>query len=149
MSSGLRIDGVRQLEDLLRRLPDTLRADARAIVLGAAKNMEADIANDYAAHTHKGALRRGVQVLTDDTATRFGARATVRNRARHASLFEKGTARRHYSGTDKRGRRYVNADRGAMPAAKVFIPSAQRHRGRMYARLVAMLRAFGFQVTGA
>jgi hypothetical protein len=64
----------------------------------------------------------------------------VRNRAKHASLFEYGTA----------ARRWANGKRtGQMPAGHVFIPIAMQRRRIMVAALIDLIESTGLHVSGA
>ena len=85
---------------------------------------------------HSGALRRGLRVETHGDAV--SASAIVRNRARHAHIFEHGTG----------PRRWANGkSTGSMPAGRVFIPIAMQRRSIMFTALVDLVRRAGFEVT--
>jgi hypothetical protein len=151
MSASIRFEGATELIRQLRELPRELQADATHIVVEAAQAVEIDVDEDYAVHEHTGNLRGGL-TLNRLAAGPWGTGAVLRQRAKHAWIFENGTVRRRYTGTDRRGRTFRNADRGRMwghtPHRPVFIPSARRHRRAMYQRLADLLRRAGFTVTG-
>jgi hypothetical protein len=144
-------DGLDELKAELRRLPDHLKAEGAAIVWSHANAARSEIIAGYP--DKSGHLRAGVRV-TLEAGSRFGAGAVLKSAARHAWLYEHGTKgkKRVYSGTDKKGRKYRNADRGPMPAAPtaaLAIPKIIRWRTRMYAQLAALLERAGLRVSGS
>jgi len=62
----------------------------------------------------------------------------LRNHARHAYLFEHGTAVRHTAS---------GISRGAARPGKVFIPIAVRHKTEMTEELMRLLERQGFHIT--
>ena len=70
---------------------------------------------------------------------KYSAGAIVKNRAKHAYIFENGTQARHTG---------LGYNRGAMPPGHVFIPEIVRRRRGMYEKLAEMLRQHGLQVPG-
>lgn len=144
----IRFDGLADLRAALRRLPTDLAAEAETIVFDAGEAATADIAAGYAGHDVTGTLS-GSLALQKTNASRFGAGALVINRAPHAWLFEYGShGPRFYTGKDKRGRVYTDADRGTMPSTRTFVPPMMLYRERMYDRLRALLRAHGLVPIG-
>lgn len=112
--------GMSALIEDLRRMPTAIEAEASHHVHDAADIMVAELNNEYAEVT--GHLKRGIRT------TRVNAfRAIVRSTARHAVIYERGTAMRmHASGKSV----------GAMPKANVFIPAAIKSRRQMTERIV-------------
>lgn len=147
MTGGsLRWDGLDELKEWLRTLPEHLTEEAAGIVTRAAVNAAEDIRAAYPVRT--GNLRRGVRVNRIDgsnpLASGGGGRhlavgAVVYNNAPHAFMFEHGTEARQ---TD------LGANRGSMPAGHVFIPRVIRHRRHMYDQLRALMERSGLRTTG-
>lgn len=135
-SNRLRLDGIDELREALRRLPDALRGEAGHIVEAAANGAAAEIKAKYPVHT--GHLRDGVEVRPSEV-SHFGAGAIVVNRAKHAFIFENGTQARHNA---------IGANRGSMPPGHVFVPIVIRKRRQMYEQLKDLLTRHGFQVSG-
>lgn len=128
--------GLLELERDLSALPATVTADTGPLVEKAATGAASDIRAQYPARTGK--LRDGVKVKqTSRDPTRI--RWTVSNRSKLATIFEYGTAARQTA---------LGADRGSMPAGKVFIPNAIRQRKLMYEQIRDVLRGQGATVTG-
>jgi hypothetical protein len=72
--------------------------------------------------------------------SRFGVSMTVKSRAKHAHIFERGTGERQTS---------KGANRGRMPAApegERMIPIVIKHRRIMFEKLKALVRSAGFKV---
>lgn len=129
-------EGLDELRAALRQLPSDLAAEATGIVIAHAEGAAQEIEGAYPART--GNLRNGMDVIRS-AAGRFGVGALVRNRAKHAWIFENGTQARHTS---------LGASRGSMPPGHVFIPRIIRWRARMYDALRAMLERHGLAVSG-
>lgn len=138
MSAAVTVEweGMRELIEQLRNMPGDLTDDARSIVIDSAEGAKDEAASNYPRRS--GTLADALTVETTD-AGRFGVAARVRNRARHAYLFEVGTQARHTS---------IGANRGSMPAGNVFVPAMQRHRREMYRSLAAVLTTYNLQVIG-
>jgi hypothetical protein len=132
----IRLDGIEELRDALRRLPHDLKAEAVEIVQETAESAAAEIRAKYPTRT--GNLREGVHVRPSEVST-FGAGAIVKNSAKHAWIFEHGTVARRTS---------IGAKRGSMPPGNVFIPIAIRKRRAMEAKLKAVLVRHGLVVSG-
>lgn len=136
------ISGLFELKEALRNLPMDLRNDAQRIVEDTAKEAAIEIRNAYPEVT--GNLKRGVRVEYLSNLAKFGAGAVVVSRAKHAYLFEMGSAARHYY--SKGG---VKHETGIMPAAspgRAFIPTIIRYRRMMNRRLAALLQDHGLAV---
>jgi hypothetical protein len=117
--------GMAALIEGLRRLPTQLEQDASTHIHTAAETMVAELDNEYPEVT--GALKRGVKI---ERVNAFFVR--VKNTARHAELYERGTVQRFTA--DK------GANRGTMPAGKVFIPAAIKARAKMDADIIQSVR---------
>jgi len=137
-------DGLTEFKQAMRNLPNHLAIEAATIVNTAATGAAAEIRNRYPVKT--GNLRRGVQVRIQSKPGR--AVALLQNTAPHAFIYESGTQARHYSGTDKLGRRYVMGSRGSMPPGHVFWPVYYARRRQMFDQLKTMLQREGLLVSG-
>ena len=134
----LQMQGLSELRDALRQLPEALTAQADAIVLAHAEMARADIQGGYP-QGPTGNLRAGVRL--ERNRSKFTTQAIVKSVAKHAVIFERGTVRR---ATQR------NANRGRMPEASEaqrMIPKAIRARKRMTDALVELVRSEGFEVT--
>jgi len=158
--SELKITGLEELKAALRNLPKELVGEADGIVRRTASMMAQDVLARYPT-TGTGALARGVtvEVGSSDALT---ARAVVRNRARHAYIFENATKsppRRWKKGSTtapyhKKGTRTVplwgiGKSTGTMPGAGVFRTLAPEHRRRMFSQLIDLVERAGLKVTGS
>jgi len=139
-SASVRWAGLDELVDALRHLPADLTGEAGHIVEGIANAAAGDIRSAYPSVT--GNLRDHVYV-THFEAGRFGVGAIVKNTAKHAWIYENGTAARHYYTEATGAKKAV----GAMPAGHVFIPTMMRHRRRMYQQLADLLERHGLIAT--
>lgn len=138
MSASVRIEGLEELRGALRNLPETLKAEAAAIVDAHAREAQRAVATAYP-QGPTGNLKRRVSV-TSNAGRRFIAESIVKSAAPHAALFEFGTKQR----TTKNG-----ANRGRMPAAppnEAAIPIFIRLRKRMQAALIELVTRNGFEV---
>lgn len=135
-NNRLRLDGLAQLLDELRKLPQELWGDGTGIVVDAADGAAAEIHAAYPERT--GDLRNKVKVVRLSTGS-YAVAVKVENTSKHAAAFENGTQARHTS---------LGANRGSMPPGHVFVPVVQRRRRLMYARLKSMLVLHGLTVTG-
>lgn len=143
--ASIQWDTMDDLKEALRQLPADLHDEAYQIMNDLAHDTAAAIEAAYPVKT--GNLKRGMSVTPK--AGLLKTVFVVRNRAAHAWIYEHGTVARHYTGTDKRGRKYVLGDRGQMPAGNVFIPRMQAARRRLYNDLLpALLERAGLRVTG-
>jgi hypothetical protein len=132
----LRIDGLADLRRALLALPAELVSEAGVIVHAQAEAAAREMAGAYPVHT--GGLRRGLSVeVAGDQAS---ATARVKNRARHAAIFEYGTAERRWANGKSTGR---------MPAGRVFIPIAMQRRRIMLSALIDLVERAGLHVSGA
>lgn len=147
-TNRIRWDGLDELRAALRMLPQDLATEGEQIVFDAAEAAVSDIDAGYSASQKSGSLRSGLD-LVKSASTRFGAGVLVINRAQHAWLYDYGShGPRSYTGTDKLGRRFNDADRGTMPAKHVFVPPMITHRARMYDRFRDLLQRQGLLPVG-
>lgn len=138
MAAGsIRWDGLAELKAKLQNLPADLTAEAAHIVEGVANAAAFEIRSAYPVYT--GNLRDHV-LVTHFEKGRYSVGAIVKNTAKHAWIYEHGTAARHYY-TDS-GAKHAT---GAMPAGNVFIPIVIKHRRRMYADFAALLERHGIE----
>lgn len=148
MASGFhfRFDGLDELKQALRMLPDEFAGEAGHIIEGEANAAALDIRSHYPVVT--GNLRDGVMVEISDGG-RYGARATVVNKAPHAYIYEFGTQARHYFTKKGTG---VKKAVGVMPKApplRAFRPQMAKARYRMYSRIADMMIRAGLSVQRA
>jgi hypothetical protein len=133
----LHINGLTDLMAELRNLPPELVREAGVIVHAQAEAAFREIFAAYPVKT--GNLREHLRLhLAGDAVS---ATARVRNTARHAYIYERGTPaeRRHSSGKST----------GRMPAGRVFIPIAIQRRRIMLAALIDLVERSGLHVSGA
>jgi hypothetical protein len=135
-ATQLRIDGLAELREALKALPPELVREASVIVHAQAEAAAREIAGAYPFHT--GNLRDHLRV--DVAGDAVSATARVRNTARHAWIFEHGTAARHWASGKSTGR---------MPEGRVFIPIAMQRRRIMLAALIDLVERSGLHVSGA
>ncbi len=135
--SGNRLvfNGLAELRAQLRNLPAELTAEASRITEASANSAAAAIKQAYP-KGETGNLIAGVTVTHFDKG-RFSAGAILKNRAKHAAIFEYGTQARHTS---------LGRNRGAMPPGRVFIPIVIEKRRQMFEAFKAMLTRHGLRV---
>jgi hypothetical protein len=139
VSVKLELNGMAELREALRNLPETLAGEASHIVEGVANGVASDVRRAYPSRS--GRLIGGVQVTRFETG-KVAAGAIVKSAAKHAHLFEYGTASRRTS---------KGVNRGRMPKApqnERMVPIVVRARKRMYSQFAEMLRRIGFVVEG-
>lgn len=136
---GVKWSGLDELTRDLTQLTPAVVEQADGIVNAHAHKAADAIVSAYPERTGK--LRQGVTVRETSSKGRRPdtPRYTVANSAPLAHIFEYGTQARHTE---------IGADRGVMPAGKIFIPFAIRERGAMLNDLRELLRAQGATVTG-
>jgi hypothetical protein len=137
LSARVQLQGVQELRAALRNLPSDLAQEADVVIRATAEDMARAATSAYP-EGPTGNLKRGVTVETNSS--RFGIGAIVRSRAKHASIFERGTQVR------RTGKGW---NRGAMPQppeSERFIPKAIRSRRRMTQALIDIVRKAGFEV---
>jgi hypothetical protein len=134
----LEMQGLAELRKALQELPEHLNDEASAIVQAHAEDAQRRIQQGYP-QGPTGNLRRGV--VKDHYKSRFTTNAIVRSRAKHSSIYERGTQSRRTS----RG-----ANRGVMPEAPEpnrMIPIVVRKRKQRVEALKDLVRRNGFQVS--
>lgn len=140
MSVKVTWTGLTEFKQALRNLPEDLATEAEDIVVRHAEQAGQETEAGYPTGP-TGNLKRGVSVTKDTSRQKLAVVATVKSRARHAHIFEKGTGPRVTR---------TGASRGRMPAApeaQQMIPKVQRARRRMIDALVALVRRAGFEVS--
>ena len=140
MATRLEMQGLNELRAQLRALPDDLAREAGVIVEAQAVLAQQQIQQAYP-EGPTGNLRHGV-TISKDSNSRFGTSAIVRSRAKHASIYERGTKPR---------RTVKGANRGQMPqpdASRRMIPIVIRRRRVMVEALKALVRKAGLIVEG-
>ena len=123
--------GLKELREEIRKLPEALRGDAMDLIERTVNAVAVDIRQAYPVRT--GNLRKGVRVASILKAG-FVAGATVKNIAKHATIFELGTQARHTT---------IGANRGSMPAGHVFVPRVVKARRQLTEELKAMVVRHG------
>lgn len=137
MPNRLELDGMDDFRAALRQLPPHLRDDGSEIVQTAAEWAEKEIAAVYREHKESGNLLDHLKLETKEND--FGTSAVLKSTAKHAHIFEDGTAvRKTKSG----------ANRGFMPGFNVFVPTVIRKRNWMHDQLIKLLERAGFEVVG-
>jgi hypothetical protein len=135
-ANELRINGLAELREALKNLPPELVRESGVIVHAQAEAAANEIRGAYPVHT--GNLREHVRVeLAGDAVS---ATARVKNTARHAYIFERGTGPRRWASGKSTGR---------MPVGNVFIPIAMQRRRIMLAALIDLVEKSGLHVSGA
>ena len=153
-------DGLAEYRKALKRLPLELRDEAADIIHLTATEAKNEIIAAYPEVT--GHLKAGVFVstyksrdtpsvgITPGKGVLFGASAIVKNRAKHAWLYEYGSEARGVNRPVVGRAGNFGTSRGRMPARPTFVPIIIRRRRDMERQLAAVIRRAGpFQVTGA
>jgi hypothetical protein len=136
MSARVWWEGLAELQEQLRELPARLVEEATAIAVANAESAKDEIYTAYPKRT--GNLREHLSV-TIASASALGVDVVLRNSAKDARWFEKGTQTRQT---------HLGANRGAMPAGNIFWPRFYRWRRQMWDDWAAMLEREGLTVTG-
>ena len=137
MSVRLTFNGLDQFRRALQQAPEELRREADEVIRETAADAARSVESGYP-EGPTGNLKRGVTM--QHNSSKFGTVGVVRSRAKHASIFERGTVQRQ----TRRG-----ANRGSMPQppeAQRAIPKFVRARQRMMSSLIEIVRQAGFQV---
>lgn len=137
-NAGVLINGLAELQELLRNLPEALWREGEVIVVSEAMAAyhEMDAATPEVSSNLRGRL-----TIDTSTSGRGRPRAQVKNRAPHAWLWEHGS-----KGARTGPFGWGNTGTGVMPAANKYIPAAIRHREAMRDKLIAMVERFGLKV---
>lgn len=131
------LDVLDELKEQLRQLPPHLRDEGGDIVETAARWAHNEIKVEYDKSKDTGNLVDHLKLEVKPTT--FGSGAVVKSTAKHAHLFEDGSAVRK----TKKG-----YNRGFMPAANIFVPIVIRRRRWMHEQLIALLERAGLTVEG-
>lgn len=146
-NNRLRYEGLEELKAALRRLPEELHREAEKLVEVQANRAALDIRAAYQQDRRKnkmftakrsGRLVSGV-VVDKIERTRFYAGRRVVSSSPLAYIYERGTAIR---------RNKAQQNRGAMPAAYVFVRTMVHYRKLMYDSLRDLIRRKGLRVSG-
>lgn len=140
MSGRVDVDGLRELRHFIATADAEIRAEAVGIVKDTTRAALGNIQGGYPVG-QTGNLRSRVRAIFPSGGEIVGV---VLSAAPHAHLWEFGTKKRRTS---------TGANRGAMwgrtaKPSQVMVPVAERHRAEMFIKLVAMIRRFGFEVSG-
>lgn len=142
----MRFDGLEELKQELRNLPDALKGEGRHIVEGVANRAAADVKAEYGNHRDSGNLQDGV-IVTHFERGRFSAGAIVKSSAPHAWLFDNGSAARHYFTV--RGKRHDTGKMwGRTAPTHVFVRTMMRVRESMWEQFTELLERHGLRVSG-
>jgi hypothetical protein len=135
VSWALHFDGLEEFKAELRRLPERLRDRAADIIENKAEEAKSAIFQAYP-RGKSGNLREGLSVEHHRSA--FGAQSIVRNKAKHAYIYENGSEARKTS---------AGWPRGSMPPGRVFIRIIIKKRREMEDELGDMMQAEGLIVS--
>jgi hypothetical protein len=134
---GVSLKGFTELRETLKALPADLVREAGPIVQTAGEAAAREIIAAYPTGP-TGNLKRGVRVEVHADAGSTWVQ--IRSTAKHAYLYERGSAVRHWAN---------GKNTGQMPAAHVFIPIAIVQRARMVAALIDFVERAGLTVAVA
>jgi len=138
----LTFEGLEALKANLRELPAVLAEEGGQIVRAHAEAAERAVVAAYPEVT--GNLKGHVVLEEGTKASQFGASLVLKSTAKHAYLFEVGTAARQ---TD------LGYDRGAVekavPPGRVFVPIVIRERRAMEEELAELVERQGLEVRHA
>lgn len=143
MSARVTWDGLAELREALRNLPEELAAEAGQIVEGAANEAADTVRSVYAAHRLTGHLADAVTVKPSAATSRYGVSIVVKNSDPIAWLFDNGSQARHWVSGKPTGTMW-----GRTPPTHAFVRSMIGARRTMYDALKAMLERHGLTVTG-
>ena len=139
----LTIEGLTELRDALRKLPDDLAHEANVIVQAHAERAAQLMDAQYAQHEVTGNLRNSLTVSNENAYFRFGARWVVKNTAPHAWWAENGTQMRQTLNPNVP----FGPKKGAMKPLHIFIPIAQQQRRLMVHALIGVVNKAGMYVS--
>ena len=145
-SNKITLDGLDELRQYLRKLPEALAEEAASIIDRRAQNAAASIRTAYK-QGETGNLRSRVTVKV--VRSRAAVAAVVRSAAPHAALYEFGTGSLNVAHPGKNRQTAKGANRGSSPPHPTVIPIAQRERRAMNLELVDVVKRAGFDVTGS
>ena len=128
-----------QLKQDIKTLPGALAGEGAKIVEGHANGAVVSIKSGYPVIS--GNLRDKVQVT--HTRPPFAAKSVVKNTAKYATAFEKGSQVRHYITVNGKTKTI-----GKMPATPLFSREMARARRAKDQDVIAMLQRHGLTVTG-
>lgn len=139
--------GMREYLAELQKLPAEARAEAAKAIEGEVNAAYVTVKRVYLDHKFTGTLARRL------TISPMAGGVVLRSGSPIAWLFDNGSKARHYTGTDKRGRVFSNADRGAMwghtPPTHVFASAVAKGRRTLTRKFKEMLlRRGAVSVTG-
>lgn len=129
-------NGLKELQDELRQLPEACTGEAGKLIEGTVNGVAVAIKGAYPVRT--GNLRDHL-VIKPLTKHGLVVGAAVTNTAKHANIFENGTQARHTS---------LGANRGSMPPGHVFVPRIVRARRVLTEQLKEMVARHGATVSG-
>jgi hypothetical protein len=137
------MEGLAELREQLRRLPEDLATEAGDIVIAHAEGARREVVSGYPTGPGSKQFPAGTlkaRVAVERNRSKVSTAAIVRSRAPHAIIFERGTVQRR---TDK------GWNRGRMPKAReaqAMIPKVIRWRRQMVEALIELVRRAGFEV---
>ena len=125
-------EGLEAYRAVLAQFPEMLTGEAANLVEGEANGVAVEIKAAYPVRT--GTLRDKVSVTHIPPGGRLRAAAVIKNTAKQAAVFERGSQARHTA---------IGANRGAMPPGRVFIPRVVKRRRRLTDLLMDLVRRQG------
>ena len=141
-----RIDGLDELRELMRRLPEEFKDEAVDIVLDEGNTVMDVVGAYYAQHAKSGNLQGGL-TLRVSSAGPFGVGAVVKSNSKHAWLFDNGSQARRY--VTKGGKDHATGRMWSKtPARPIFAGSMARARRRMWGKFRELLERHGLSVSG-
>ena len=133
----LELKGLAELRETLKQLPEAFASEAAGYVDDQADAAARDIISQDPEVT--GNLKGHVVVKKLASRGRYGVVRQVRSTARHAHLYEYGTAARQTA---------LGYNRGFMPGIPTVVPTVIRHRRQLVGRLIDVVRRAGFEIRG-
>jgi hypothetical protein len=106
-------DGLSDYLKELEQLPQDCHDEAAKLIEGEVNHAYLTISQVYGAHRFSGRLQNRLSISTLAVG-RYVYAMVLKSGSPIAWLFDNGSQARHYTGTDKSGRTYVDADRGSM-----------------------------------
>jgi len=136
-NAALTISGLTELREALKKLPPELVRDAAVLVDAEANEAARQITAGYPTGP-TGNLK--AHVVVEIATDAVSARARVKSTAKHAHIFEYGTAARRWANGKSTGR---------MPVGGVFVPIVIARRRVLVAALIELVERAGLKVTAA
>jgi hypothetical protein len=138
MASSMRWDGLRELREELRQLPEACRGEAAKVVEGEVNAAYVTVKRVYEAHRFTGFLSRKLMIEPLKIRGALTTGLVLRSASPLAWLFDNGTQARHYITVN--GVKHVT---GRMPGFHIFGRTAAFTRRKIRALLIEMVKRHG------